>query len=264
MSSNTSNTSFTLFTALPPETRLRVWQIAYETTPRRVVDVEFNNDWGSWCHIAVYGSDRNSFRDTLFQANRESREFMRSRFVRPFSSDLPEPDDWSGNSHPPPWEIEIDLARDKPCISSDHDFDEVLGNLPDNNQETDSPLRQLFRLLFSEKAEMVARKLTNLEVDCNVNRFFGLVPWKDNESYSEKSQEVTNVKSYLSSLEKLHINCDCHCMGGGVACVHTVQANQKLAVATKYCCGLAVEDASGSGPDSDSASDNDSENEDWL
>lgn len=259
-------TDFSQFQNLPPELADRTWQALYQTTPCRVIDVEFTDTWGSWLHVAVYGRDQNSVRDTLFEACPSSREFLQRQFVRTFSEALPAPIPLVLGTaaqpfvHPLPQEIEMDLRRDKLCISSDlnFDLDSVLGNLPDDPEtaelETLYPLSKLVRLLFAGGARYVARRLTKLEVDCTFIRFFKILPLSPHHPSG-----VRHIKDYLPSLQKLHINCDCHRINGPSRGCIAVNTNATLEVTTKYCCSWAIpENYPDSGPDDDLESDNDS------
>lgn len=205
---------FSEFQYLPTELRLEVWQTNYENnTPGRVIKVEFPDARAETC--AEIQADPMP-ETSLWLINEESSTHLTSRFVKPFSSSLREPDYQTLEGVLSPEEsslkdIPIDLAKDTLF------FGRAFWSL-DPIEEIDPtvfPLHDPFRILFDEQQEMVARKLVELAVHCTIDKWFGVgVSIIPGETPPRLHRDTRILKSHLPRLEELVIHCDCHCMSG--------------------------------------------------
>lgn len=155
---------------MPPELRLMVWNSAYQKTSEGTVEVVLNihqEEIAVSLNVSV-PSGAMSLR-TLLEINKESRDLVKSRFVRPFSPGLPV---WKKCKVLTSQDIQVDLERDTLYLCTYIDSGCVLKDIPGwpEVQETNFSLIAMFRFLFGESNKMVLEKLSNIRLNYNFAR----------------------------------------------------------------------------------------------
>lgn len=203
------NSSFTKLSELPPETRLQIWECAYNNTPRRTIEVTFLD-------YSIYNGMISIIADPLphlLEINGESRALLKSRFLNPFSSAWLEPTiNGSSRSFS---DLLIDLSKDTLRIlneGEEHNQWEERERR-EGRAALEFPMVYLFRHLFDgENSEMVLNNLVTLEIRCDLDEFFVSNQALNTHRFGVQ-HDIGIIKTYLLNLKVLIIQCDCHCDG---------------------------------------------------